>query len=466
MTNIIRQQTFLFDWHGAGEDAAAIQQRATALCREKLLPALEAALEQLAPDHTHWCLDRLELDLGSWSPAALDTELVPALTKALEEQVERTVVYFGQETDTEKNGLVRKTSIPGTAASVFVLFLETGRLPWYYKLLEGQSLEQALEAQLFAGSGAIAAFQPEFLRVIRSPDVRKRLVWQFSAGFLHRLLALQSGQAESVVQALLDSLEQVPVYFQKKAAYLVWQAAFETLAQNQESFSANKLRAVCAKHLMEELEDMPELSDRKAFWPNLFSGTTDMDFSETPEAIPDTTRLHYSRSDTEVAEPVYLDHAGIILLHPFLPRLFEALEIADDTSIRAPGRALALLHYAATGQEPTPEYELPLAKILCGIPVEKPVDTTKALTDKEKEEVTGLLQAVIKHWGALGNSVPDALRGTFLVRPGKLSRRGDEWLLQVEAQTLDILLDQLPWSISAIQTPWMSSMLWVEWGNP
>jgi hypothetical protein len=63
----------------------------------------------------------------------------------------------------------------------------------------------------------------------------------------------------------------------------------------------------------------------------------------------------------------------------------------------------------------------------------------------------------------LRNTSPDGLRGTFLLRPGKVSLRNDDWLLQVEARTCDILLEQLPWGIGMIKLPWMEKMVWVEW---
>jgi hypothetical protein len=44
-----------------------------------------------------------------------------------------------------------------------------------------------------------------------------------------------------------------------------------------------------------------------------------------------------------------------------------------------------------------------------------------------------------------------------------LMREDGDWVLQVEANTADILLDQLPWGISMIKLPWMGMMLWVEW---
>ena len=85
------------------------------------------------------------------------------------------------------------------------------------------------------------------------------------------------------------------------------------------------------------------------------------------------------------------------------------------------------------------------------------------MTEAEQAEADLLLAAVIDHWTALGDASPDALRGTFLTRPGKLSRRGDDDVLQVEPQSFDILLDRLPWGIGAVRLPWMTRPLWVEW---
>jgi hypothetical protein len=154
----------------------------------------------------------------------------------------------------------------------------------------------------------------------------------------------------------------------------------------------------------------------------------------------------------------------LVLLHPFLPRFFAALGITRDDELVQPDRALCLLHYLATGQQVAPEYELILPKILCNVPLGAPVEAQVGLTAAELEEAAALLKAVIRHWEVLRDSSIESLRGTFLVRAGKVSLRDDgDWLLQVEAKGFDILLEQLPWGIGMIQLPWMPKMLWVEW---
>jgi Contractile injection system tape measure protein len=139
------------------------------------------------------------------------------------------------------------------------------------------------------------------------------------------------------------------------------------------------------------------------------------------------------------------------------------LGIAANDKVIAPDRALGLLHFLATGQPAAPEYELLLPKILCNVPLDVPANAPAELTAAEREEAEALLAAVIGHWTALGDTSVDGLRGSFLARPGKLSRRGAEDLLQVEQRSYDILLDRLPWGIGMVQLPWMEKILRVEW---
>lgn len=176
----------------------------------------------------------------------------------------------------------------------------------------------------------------------------------------------------------------------------------------------------------------------------------------------DPTRLLAS-SQAET-DGFYIGNAGLVLLHPFLPHCFNTLGIAVDEQLVEANRAICLLHFMATGQTTAPEYALTLPKILCNLPLDMPVEADSGLTPRECEEASALLTAVIHHWEALKNTSVDGLRGTFLLRNGKISQRNDgDWLLQVETQTFDILLDQLPWGIGMVKLPWMPHLLWTEW---
>ena len=161
---------------------------------------------------------------------------------------------------------------------------------------------------------------------------------------------------------------------------------------------------------------------------------------------------------------IYTALAGLVLLHPFLPQLFRALGFADDEKLLYPDKAVYLLYFLATGRTSAMEYELVIPKMLCHVPLASAVESNVSLLADEQEEAIALLAAVIHHWEVMKNTGADGLRETFLQRSGKLSQRDDgEWLLQVETNSFDILLEQLPWGISMIQLPWMPGMLRVEW---
>ena len=150
-------------------------------------------------------------------------------------------------------------------------------------------------------------------------------------------------------------------------------------------------------------------------------------------------------------------------MHPFLPRFFEGLGIVQHDKLVKPERAIGLLHFLATGHRAAPEYDLALAKLLCGVRLDTTLPFQIELSAEEEDESDALLRAVIRHWDALGATSVDGLRGSYLVRPGKLQTRGDDHVLIVERRAYDVLLDQLPWGIGLVKLPWMETTLWVEW---
>jgi hypothetical protein len=126
-------------------------------------------------------------------------------------------------------------------------------------------------------------------------------------------------------------------------------------------------------------------------------------------------------------------------------------------------KALYLLHFLATGEAMAEEYELVIPKMLCAYPLQKPVDKDVRISDEEKEEAGHLLKEAIRQWEVLKSTSPSGFREGFLQRNGKLLTRNDQLYLQVEANSLDVLLDQLPWNLSIIKLPWMKKMIKVEW---
>ena len=162
----------------------------------------------------------------------------------------------------------------------------------------------------------------------------------------------------------------------------------------------------------------------------------------------------------------YVNNAGLVMLWPFLERLFEYAELVKDgrfVTNTARHRAVALLECAATGQPQADEYRTPLSKVLCGLTPEQVLEPGSPLQADETRTVDECLTAVVAQAPILRDMSPDGLRGTFLLREGALSVRDGLWLLRVERQTYDVVLDRVPWPLSVVKLPWMSGPCQVEW---
>ncbi|MCB0582637.1 MAG: hypothetical protein KDD10_25385, partial [Phaeodactylibacter sp.] len=171
-------------------------------------------------------------------------------------------------------------------------------------------------------------------------------------------------------------------------------------------------------------------------------------------------------SEVKTGAYIYIQGSGLILLHPFLSTFLRELKLVEDDEFvdeDARQRAVQLLDLLVFGQTSTGEHEMALAKILCEMPLEIPVNPQIAFTETEVEEAEHLLRVVIQHWTALGNTSPAGLREAFLQREGRLERKDNGWHLTVKRKTEDILVDRLPWGRGMIQLPWMKEMLRVEW---
>lgn len=168
----------------------------------------------------------------------------------------------------------------------------------------------------------------------------------------------------------------------------------------------------------------------------------------------------------EINEGIFINNAGLVLLWPYFMTLFERLGLdQEDTfvSAEAQERAVHYLQYVVTGTTETEEHLLPLNKLLVGLPLQSKVTMGFDITDDEKQLIEGMLTAAINHWTALGNTSIDGFRGSFLLREGVLRQSEDRWQLTVEKRAYDMLMDQLPWSISIVNLPFMQKPIYVSW---
>lgn len=176
---------------------------------------------------------------------------------------------------------------------------------------------------------------------------------------------------------------------------------------------------------------------------------------------------HQRRRALARLDELYVQDAGLVILWPFIERLFTRVELLDAgrrfRDDAAQTQAIALLGYLALADPIPPEHQLAFAKLLCGRSPEQPCPLDVPLERELCEECDRLLAAVIDHAPVLDSMQIPRFRASFLQRTGVLGTRTGSWLLAVERQPYDLVLERFSWSWAHVKFPWMPEALAVEW---
>lgn len=172
------------------------------------------------------------------------------------------------------------------------------------------------------------------------------------------------------------------------------------------------------------------------------------------------------QAQRNIAVPMRIDNAGLVILHSFIGALFSRLGLTENSrfvSDAAQRRAVHYLQYLVSGCSQTEESHLMLNKLLCGMELDVPVELEVEISAVEVEVCQSLLNSVIGYWSAIGSSSIDGFRGNWLVREGSLTHAKDHWDLVVDRRAYDLLLARAPFSYSVIKLPWMDKAIYVTW---
>ncbi|MBK9337429.1 MAG: hypothetical protein IPM98_13020 [Lewinellaceae bacterium] len=499
------------------DNVLALQQRFLQLMEERVLPRLEPVFDRLAGPGEWIELDKLDVDLGHLAPDESDQvwldQIVGAYTAALERHITASDTF--------------RVTPAARATDLLVFFLKNGALPWWAAgqrieavvrehlpavaeylpaLLESavarqrwvRQFDDALQTETFraVAKRLFRTAPPEQILPVSLtewlnlfPDAPRRALrnsywetlWEallqpatFPESWLSVLLrqtiallpanptvwakTLDQWLDSSVFAALPESVKEQ--FVQAFAAILTPQHG--TIPPESGHGTPGQLREMLYRYV----RHFPGTEARPATAADDHPVSAWTRFEEVqPRRDAPAARLK-SRLPVTEAEGLLVPLAGIVLIHPLLPAFFEhagllhAGKFADEA---ARERAVHLLYHAATGLQHPFEEELPLLKLLCGMELQTPVERSLDLTDAEQTETLRLLQALSSQWDALEGATPDDLRGSFLVREGKLQHSDPGWRLTVEEKPWDILLTKLPWSVSPVLHAWMRDMLWVDW---
>lgn len=164
-----------------------------------------------------------------------------------------------------------------------------------------------------------------------------------------------------------------------------------------------------------------------------------------------------------------VNNAGLVLLSPWLPRLFVILgylnedrrDLKDDESRI---RAIFLLQYIVYGEEREyRETELAFNRLLVGLSQHIPIPKQLPLTSEEKQTADSMVAGIKANWPSMDGTSVRGFRQSFIARSGTLEQQEERWLLTMEEKIHDILLESIPWSFRQIRFPWLKKYVQVIW---
>jgi hypothetical protein len=402
--------------------------------REVVEEALDRVLDAHMPRGEVWKLPRVELRLRADSVEALGAHLAQWVAEALAESL-RGLAHAGAGASAGATSGAAPATRLDTAQrerALLLAYFASGQLDWTLAGLPAESvrarLRDAARSLADAPHDAVATWPRELSQLER---------------WIERWLALLPADSHrALAEALLGasgraSAAAVPVDTRADAA------ARAALARR------------LARATLGAREARPPLTDT--------APAAAMSPRRAPQPATD---------DTDRMPSLLVPAAGLVLLHPFVPRLFAACKLVTDErsdtidDAQRP-RAAALLHWLAHGDAygEALEFELPFVKLLLGLAPDDAL-APHGLTDSDRAEGEALLQSVIAHWSALRNTGIDALRVNFLQRRGLLEARDGAWHLRVQTEAFDMLVALLPWGIGFVRLPWMTRPLITDWPTP
>lgn len=355
-----------------------------------------------------------------------------------------------------------ETYSPGASGfDLLLFFLQTGLLPWWAGTAGNRTVQQAADAVVQTPGWPEMLFQ----RIAANTLMRRRLIQHTTDAvlitFCHRLAGAHFAAG---LERFFAGISRLPGPERRR----FWEAVFgETDVPGPAGMPASGAKPRKNKAHWERLyrrmatpeypgkeTDTPPAPATPRFAPD------DKQLERPNEPIPDTP-------DFDDSEHLYIENAGVALIAPYLPRLWEQLDWVTDNRFNDPETAwlaVQMTQFLCDGQpETSPEYLLALPKILCGFRPGALFEPPRPLNEEEMAAGDTLLEAVLEHAPGLGLKTAGALRGSFLLRKGVL-RSGDfQWLLHVEKETYDIVLQKVPWAFQALKFPWMEAAVFVEW---
>ena len=467
-------------------DAFQFRNRLGAVFHEKILPGLEILFDEIGSNNRLIRMDKLEIELGIVEAKNWENNLTEKAIQQIRQALlmENPVWHIPAKDIKIKNGHTpnsKAENINPTEESkeadfmeAFFFFLKTGMFPWY---ASKQATLNELLTNLLTKEAAWKF--KEQLKTLDNIEIT-RLIYQFDEQVLNvlikHLLPLQKASFYNEFIEAINFMKThlIPAYKNtitfKKACYLPffkWLTGNDTI--DLHTFYCGEMAALLQIEFSNMIHQPSFTSILRKEKNTILTKANELIAAPVLSTINKKNEILKDNQNENIKEALYIENAGLILLHPFLQPFFWEIQFTkDDFFIDEYARMKAVLftQHFVCGTTLFEEPELTLNKILCGYPIQEPIIRELEITTNEKAAATDLLQQVIKLWlknNVQVNGTIEGFQQSFLQRPGKLVQKDSNWHLQVEQKPYDMLLASLPWGIGIIKTPWMDGMLWVDW---
>ena len=480
-THIIRKQVLELKINSS-EGAFHLQQQAGNYYHHQLLPALEKIFDELCRPEETIQLDKLEINLGimkikNMDAAVWNDEIYRFLKMQITEQLK----------NSDQKKIITTVATKENASRQWLFYMQHGYLNWN-TIAPGEKWYGEILESLATDFVLVAALR----KLIReNNNALQRIVNSHTISFLVNLVRIMTTKKLEQLELLIEEITSVLFYWFKeikkgeksiKAISLsVWKniillsAGASIKNYTDETFIKIIVKenvslavyAVATAQLKDKLIVTGQIIKEMADEHLQNKKNVKQDINLADEQLIDEINFDKTNNlQTIDGEGIFVQYAGMVLLHPFLSTFFKRLNLTESGNFKNSAcwqKAMLLLHYLATGSATAQEYELVMPKVICAWPLQQAVSFTGTTTAEELEEADNLLQSVIAKWDKLKNSSAAALQENFLQRNGKIFTKNETLFVQVETGSLDMLLDFLPWSISIIKLPWMLEMIRVEW---
>jgi|SRR5687768_4811399 len=409
--HIIQKQFIEVEMQNA-PDAFAFRNRLGELYYQRILPALEDMFDEIATEHRSIRKDSLIIDLGVISSKNWEEVFVDGAIHKIKESL-----MLGNDATVidDKSFAEPKSDTHSNIEEIFLYFLHNGFLPWY---------------------------------VAHDYNLKNELaIWmeQQPSAFKNTFLGILSNSDEKILLRLFYQLDEVVL---NKAFFLLLEER-----PGEKAACEKMIRMLTTKKNEDTANLLPSINQLLSLL-NILPAAKEIEVKESEEQT----------------DGIYIQNAGLIILHPFLPPFFNYIGLTDvKNSFKDEAshqKAVLITQYLVTGETKIAEEDIVLNKIICGYSIDHSITNELILSDLEINETKDLLTQIIQLWKVNDKSVNTSIEGlqeSFLQRQGKLIRKENGWLLQIEQMGVDVLLSKLPWGIGIVKAPWMKGILHVEW---